>query len=154
MKHHPISTTSREATLYIHDLRGPHQSTQMTKNAPKLNAFLSSTFDKWLKSWCSITKFLPKHKWLLFYISSTPREATLHFCDHRDSHPSLKMTKKTCGLDAFSSSNFKKWLKSCCGAPKFSSRPTLPLHSISSTSMECNSLTPGAPSMPQNDQWK
>ena len=58
MKCHPISSTSREATLYIHDLRSPNASPQMTKNTPKIDATTSSTFEKWLKTCCSIPKFL------------------------------------------------------------------------------------------------
>ena len=41
---HLISSKSREATLYICDPSGPHQSPKMTKNTPKIDAFSPASF--------------------------------------------------------------------------------------------------------------
>ena len=81
MQLHLISSTSREAMVYIDDLSGPHQSLRIIKNTTKIDPFPPDTFEKWLKLYCSGPRFLPRPNLPLHFISSTYREGILHICD-------------------------------------------------------------------------
>ena len=96
LPHYPISAIPSEATPHFYEPRGTLMSLEMTKNAPKLNAIPSSTFGKWMESFCGCPKFFPKPNMPLHPILSFCKEGNPQIHDPRVPYQSPQiMEKKT-----------------------------------------------------------
>ena len=94
LPHHPISSIPKEATPQFCYPRDTFLSLKMTKNAPKLNAIPSITFEVWMESSCGCPKFLSTSNMPFHPILSTCKEANPHIHDPRVPNQSPKIMKK------------------------------------------------------------